>query len=41
MTETDATVRPRAVHLLEYLTAVRAIKEPPVQDVAEYRDRRW
>jgi very-short-patch-repair endonuclease len=41
VTETDATVRPRAVHLLEYLTAVRAIKEPPVRDVAEYRDKRW
>ena len=41
MTETDATVRPRAVHLLEYLAAVRSIKEQPVRDVAQYQDKRW
>ncbi|HEX3960212.1 MAG TPA: AAA domain-containing protein, partial [Trebonia sp.] len=41
MTETDVTVRPRAVHLLEYLAAVRSIREQPVRDVAQYQDKRW
>jgi len=38
---TDVTVRPRAVRLLEYLEAVRGLREQPVRDVAEYQDRRW
>ena len=37
----DVTVRPRAVRLLEYLEAVRGLREQPVRDVAEYQDRRW
>jgi very-short-patch-repair endonuclease len=35
------TIRPRAVRLLEYLEAVRGLREQPVRDVAEYQDRRW
>jgi hypothetical protein len=38
---TDTTVRPRTVHLLEYLEAVRNIREQPVRDIADYRDKRW
>ena len=38
---TDVTVRPRAIRLLEYLEAVRGLREQPVRDVAEYQDRRW
>ena len=38
---TDTTIRPRAVRLLEYLEAVRSLREQPVRDVAEYQDRRW
>jgi hypothetical protein len=38
---TDMTIRPRAVRLLEYLEAVRGLREQPVRDVAEYQDRRW
>ena len=34
-------IRPRAVRLLEYLEAVRGLREQPVRDVAEYQDRRW
>ena len=30
------TIRPRAVRLLEYLDAVRGLREQPVRDVAEY-----
>lgn len=41
MTVTDPTVRPRAIHLLEYLEAVRSLREQPVRDVADYRDKRW
>ncbi|MDX6418889.1 MAG: hypothetical protein QOG28_3509 [Trebonia sp.] len=41
MTQTDPTVLPRAIRLVEYLEAVRNLREQPVQDVAEYRDRRW
>ena len=41
MTQTDPAVRPRAVHLLEYLDAVRLLREKPVRDIAEYRDKRW
>jgi AAA domain len=41
VTDTDPTVRSRAVRLLEYLEAVRGLKEQPVRDVAEYRDKRW
>jgi very-short-patch-repair endonuclease len=41
LTGTDPTVRPRAVHLLEYLKAVRDLKEQPVGDIADYRDDRW
>lgn len=37
----DMTIRPRAVRLLEYLEAVRGLREQPVRDVAEYQDRRW
>jgi hypothetical protein len=35
------TLRSRAVRLLEYLEAVRGLREPPVREVAEYQDRRW
>jgi hypothetical protein len=35
------TIRPRAVRLLEYLEAVRGLREQPVRDVAGYQDRRW
>ncbi len=31
----------RVVRLLEYLEAVRGLKEQPVRDVADYRDKRW
>ena len=41
MTQTDPTVRPRAIRLVEYLEAVRGLREQPIRDVAEYRDRRW
>jgi hypothetical protein len=37
----DVALRPRAVRLLEYLEAVRGLREQPVRDVAEYQDRRW
>jgi very-short-patch-repair endonuclease len=37
----DVAVRPRAVRLLEYLEAVRGLREQPVRDVAEYQDRHW
>jgi very-short-patch-repair endonuclease len=37
----DVTIRPRAVRLLEYLEAVRGLREEPARDVAEYQDRRW
>ena len=37
----DMTIRPRAVRLLEYLEAVRGLREQPVRDVAGYQDRRW
>lgn len=37
----DMTIRPRAVRLLEYLEAVRGLREQPVRDIAEYQDRRW
>ena len=41
MSDADPTVRPRTVRLLEYLEAVRSIRELPVRDVAEYQDKRW
>jgi len=41
MMQTDPTVRPRAIRLVEYLEAVRGLREQPIRDVAEYRDRRW
>ena len=41
MTLTDPTVLPRAIRLVEYLEAVRNLREQPIRDVAEYRDRRW
>jgi very-short-patch-repair endonuclease len=34
-------VRARAIRLVEYLEAVRGLRELPVRDVAEYRDKRW
>jgi very-short-patch-repair endonuclease len=37
----DAGIRPRAIRLLEYLEAIRNLREQPVRDVAEYQDRRW
>ncbi len=37
----DMTIQPRAVRLLEYLEAVRGLREQPVRDIAEYQDRRW
>ena len=37
----DTGIRPRAIRLLEYLEAVRSLREQPVRDVAEYQDRRW
>ena len=41
MTLTDPTVRPRAIRLVEYLEALRGLREQPIRDIAEYRDRRW
>ena len=41
MTLTDPTVRPRAIRLVEYLEALRGLRELPIRDIAEYRDRRW
>lgn len=41
MTSVDSSVRSRSIHLLEYLDAVRLLREQPVRDVAEYRDKRW
>src|ERR1700761_148909 len=41
MTLTDPTVLPRAIRLVEYLEAVRNLRELPIRDIAEYRDRRW
>lgn len=41
MTLTDPTVRPRAIRLVEYLEAVRGLREQPIRDIAEHRDRRW
>lgn len=35
-----ATTRPQAVRR-EYLEAVHGLREPPVQDLAEYHDRFW
>ncbi len=37
----DVTIQQRAVRLLEYLEAVRGLREQPVRDIAEYQDRRW
>ena len=37
----DETIRSRALRLLEYLEAVRGLREQPIRDVAEYQDRRW
>lgn len=41
MTLTDPTVRPRAIRLVEYLEALRGLRELPIRDVAEYGDHRW
>jgi very-short-patch-repair endonuclease len=41
VSQTDPTVRPRAVRLVEYLEAVRGLREQPIRDVAEYREKRW
>ena len=41
MTPTDPTIRPRAIRLVEYLEAVRGLREQPIRDLAEYRDKRW
>ena len=41
MTLTDPTIRPRAIRLVEYLEAVRGLREQPIRDLAEYRDKRW
>jgi len=41
VTVTDLTMLPRTVRLLEYLEAVRDLREQPVRDIAEYRDKRW
>lgn len=41
LSQTDPTVRPRAVRLVEYLEAVRGLREQPIRDVAEYREKRW
>ncbi|HEY0933172.1 MAG TPA: AAA domain-containing protein, partial [Trebonia sp.] len=41
MTLTDPTVRPRAIRLVEYLEALRGLREQPIRDLADYRDRRW
>jgi hypothetical protein len=35
MTLTDPTVLPRAIRLVEYLEAVRNLREQPMRDVAE------
>ena len=37
----DIAIQPRVVRLLEYLEAVRGLRELPVRDVADYQDRRW
>ena len=37
----NPTVVPRAIRRVEYLEAVRNLREQPIRDVAEYRDRRW
>ena len=41
LTLTDPTIRPRAIRLVEYLEAVRGLREQPIRDIAEYRDKRW
>src|SRR3984957_7800965 len=41
LTPTDPTIRPRAIRLVEYLEAVRGLREQPIRDLAEYRDKRW
>ena len=41
MALTDPTIRPRAIRLVEYLEAVRGLREQPIRDLAEYRDKRW
>jgi very-short-patch-repair endonuclease len=38
---TDVTIRSRAVRLLEYLEAVHGLREQPVRDVVDYKDRCW
>lgn len=37
----EREARDRAVRLLDFLQAVRALQEPPVRDVATYSDKRW
>jgi hypothetical protein len=41
LTPTDPTILPRAIRLVEYLEAVRGLREQPIRDLAEYRDKRW
>ena len=38
---TDDVLRSRTIRLLEYLQAVRSLREQPVRDIAEYQERRW
>jgi very-short-patch-repair endonuclease len=37
----DTGIQQRVVRLLEYLEAVRGMREQPVRDVTGYQDRRW
>lgn len=41
MSNVDTDLRSRTVHLFEYLQAVRALRERPIRDVADYQDKRW
>ena len=38
---TNMTIQLRAIQLLDYLEAVRSLREQPARDVAGYQDRRW
>lgn len=37
----DNDLRPRILHLLDYLDAVRALREVPIRDVENYDDALW
>ena len=39
--ESQKVVQSRVLRLLEYLAAVRALREQPIRDIVEYRDRSW